>query len=47
MKKSGWREFIFKQKGNDIVPKFPGYKIRSWYYTHIYQRKWLKEYDRS
>lgn len=47
MIKKGWEEFVFKQKGYNITPKFPGYKIRNWYYINIYQRKWLKENKKS
>ena len=43
--KKNWWDFIYKLgKDMRVKHKFPGFKIRKWYYVHVYKRKELKDY---
>lgn len=42
MGKKSWFDFHYKEVNGKLIRRFPGYKIRSWYYNHLYKRKELK-----
>ena len=42
MKKKVWFDFVYKLKDGKLKRRFPGFKIRHWFYINIYKRKELK-----
>jgi hypothetical protein len=43
MKKKVWFDFVYKFDANGkLKRRFPGFKIRHWFYINIYKRKELK-----
>lgn len=46
MKKKVWFDFVYKLKDGKLKRRFPGFKIRHWFYINIYKRKELKNFKK-